>query len=141
MAKRIRFKQTKPWISYANGEMSQMVNDKCQHNQAAHHHVPRGERGFHVLSVDVGVRPRAPIFDCQLDGHVNVSDNSGEQENTDQPQERSEIAQMLRVTVDPVRAEENLKVAEQMSDDKKDQNDAGNRDDHFLPNRRAIKGR
>jgi hypothetical protein len=47
---------------------------------------------------------------------------------------------MLGVTIDPVRSEENLQVAEQMSDDKKDQNDAGDRDDHFLPNRGAIKG-
>ena len=46
---------------------------------------------------------------------------------------------MLRVAVDPIRAEENLQVAEQMSDDEEDQNDARDRDNHFFPNRRAIK--
>ena len=46
---------------------------------------------------------------------------------------------MLRVAVDPIRADENLQIPEQMSDHEKDQNDAGDGDDHFLPDRRAIK--
>src|SRR6266516_3934914 len=46
---------------------------------------------------------------------------------------------MLRVTIDPFRSDKNLEVAEQVSDDKKDQNDAGDPYDHFFPNRRAIK--
>jgi hypothetical protein len=65
--------------------MSDVINDERQHNQAAHHHVPRGECGFHVLSVDVPVRSCPPVFNRQLDGHANMSDNSGEQENADQP--------------------------------------------------------
>jgi len=48
---------------------------------------------------------------------------------------------MLRVTIDPVWSDENLQITEQMSDDKKDENDASDRDDHFLPNRGAIKSR
>jgi hypothetical protein len=48
---------------------------------------------------------------------------------------------MLRVTIDPVWSDENLQITEQVSDDKKDENDAGDRDDHFLPNRGAIKSR
>ena len=47
---------------------------------------------------------------------------------------------MLRVTVDPVRPDKDLQIPKQMSDDKHNQNDAGDCDDHFLPNRRAIKG-
>ena len=83
MAKWIGLKQAKARISYANREMRDMINDKRQHDQPAHHHVPRGERGFHVLSVDVRLRPCPPVFNRQLDRHVNVNDNSGEQENAD----------------------------------------------------------
>jgi hypothetical protein len=68
-----------------------------------------------------------------------VNNDSGEQENSDQPKQRTEILQMLRVTIDPIRADENLQIPEQMSDHEKDQNDAGDRDDHFFPDRRAIK--
>jgi len=64
-----------------------------------------------------------------------VNNDRGEQEQTDYPKQRAEIAQMFLVTVDPIRSYKNLQIAEQMSDDKKDQNDAGDRDDHFFPNR------
>ena len=61
-------------------------------------------------------------------------------ESAHDPEERAEIAQMLRVTIDPVRPEKNLQIAEQMADDEQHQNDAGDRDDHFLADGGAIKG-
>jgi hypothetical protein len=70
-----------------------------------------------------------------------MNDDGSEQEQPDCPKQRAEIAQMLRVTVDPVWSDENLQITEQMSDDKKDENDATDRDDHFLPNRGAINSR
>jgi hypothetical protein len=45
---------------------------------------------------------------------------------------------MLRVTVDPIWTQENLQIAQEMSDNEKNQNDAGDRNDHFLSNGRAI---
>jgi hypothetical protein len=68
-----------------------------------------------------------------------VSDDGQEQEKADRPEQRTEVAQMLRVTVDPIRSEKNLQVPQEMSDHKKDQNDARDSDDHFFPNRRPIK--
>ena len=68
--------QGEPTISYSDGEMREVINDEGQHNQPAHHHVTRGKRGLHVLSVDVSLRPGAPVFEGQLDRHVNVSDDS-----------------------------------------------------------------
>jgi len=47
--------------------------------------------------------------------------------------------QMLRVTVDPIWTQKNLQIPEQMSDNKKNQNNARDRDDHFLSNGRAVK--
>src|SRR6266540_3475504 len=107
----------------------------------AHDHMPRCERGFYVLLVHVGLRPSTPILNCQLDRHPDMNNNRSKQEQTNCPKQRAEIAQMLRVTVDPIRSDKNLQIPEQMSDHKKNQNDAGDRDDHFFPNRRVIKSR
>ena len=42
------------------------------------------------------------------------------------------LAQMLGVGIDPIRPEKNLQVAEEMTDDEGNQNDAGDGDDHFF---------
>src|SRR5581483_1144514 len=59
--------------------------------------------------------------------------------NSDQPENRSELSQMFRVTVDPVWSNKYLQISQQMSDHKHDQNDAGRSDDYFFPDRRTIK--
>src|SRR6266404_8506635 len=115
--------------------MRDVINDKREHNQSAHHHVARGEGGFYMFLVDVGFGSRASIIVCQADGHVNVHNEGREQEYSDYPENRSEIAQMLRVTVDPIRAQKDLQISKQMSNDEKDQNDPRDRDDHFFPDR------
>ena len=48
---------------------------------------------------------------------------------------------MLRVTIDPIWSKKNLQIAQEMSDHKQDQNDPGDGDDYFLPDRRPIKSR
>ena len=56
-----------------------------------------------------------------------------------QPKERAEVAQVLRVIIDPPRPEKNLQVSQQVPDDEQHQNHAGERDDHFLADGGAIK--
>src|SRR6266498_712922 len=120
MAKGIGLQQAKPAIRYPHREMREMINDKCQHDQPTHHHVARGKRRFYIALVDIRLRACTPVLNCQLDGHVDVNNDGGEQKNSDQPKQRAEIAQMLRVTIDPVGADENLQIPKQMSDHKKD---------------------
>jgi hypothetical protein len=115
--------------------MGNVINDKHQHDQATHHHVPRRERRFDVLPVFVGLRPGTPILNCQQDREVNVKNDRGEKKGTNQPEKRAEIEQVLRVSIDPIRPDKNLQIAKQMSDHKKNQNDSGDRDDHFFSNR------
>ena len=139
VTERISLKQAKPVISNSHREVREVINDKCQHDQSAHHHVTRGKRCFDVPLIDIGLGPGTPVFNCQLDSHVNVSNDRGEEKNPDQPKHRTEIAQMFRVTVDPVRSDKYLQIPEQMSDHKQDQNDAGDGDDYFFSDRRTIK--
>ena len=119
--------------------MRKMINDKRQYNQTAHHHVTGSERGLHVSSVDVLLGPGTAIFNREEDREVNVKNNRDEEKTSNQPKKRTQIVQMLRVTVDPVRSNKNLQIPQQMSDHKKNQNDAGDRDDDFFSNRGAIK--
>ena len=48
---------------------------------------------------------------------------------------------MLGVSIDPVGSEEDLQIAEQMSDDEEDQNDASDGDNHLFANGRAVETR
>ena len=140
MVQRVSLQQCEAWISYAYGEMGKMINDEREHDQPAHDHVSRSERGLHMFLFDVWLGSSAPIFDRELNRPVNVNCNGGEQKNSNCPKQRAEVAQMLRVTIDPIGSEEDLQVAEQMADNEKNQNDAGDRDDHFFPNRRMVEG-
>ena len=70
----------------------------------------RSERCFHILSIDIGLRSRTAVFDCQLNRHVNVNDHSREQEQTDYPKQRAEVTKVLRVTIDPVGTEKICKL-------------------------------
>ena len=121
--------------------MREMVNDKRQHNQTAHHHVTRRERGLHVPSVDVRLRPGTAIFNREQDREVNVKNDRDEKKRSNQPKKGTQVAQMLRVTVDPIRPDKNLQIPKQMPDHEKNQNDASDRDDDFSSNRGAIKSR
>ncbi|MGB8825460.1 MAG: hypothetical protein WCD25_19080 [Pseudolabrys sp.] len=68
-----------------------------------------------------------------------MNDDGHEQEQTDYPKQRPKVAEVFRVTIDPVGTDKNLQIAKQMPDHKEDQNDARERDNHFFSNRRAIK--
>ena len=58
-----------------------------------------------------------------------------EKDDADQPEQWPEIAQMLRVGIDPFRPEKDLQVAEQMANDEQDQDHAGEGDDYFSADR------
>jgi hypothetical protein len=67
-----------------------------------------------------------------------VNDDRCEQEHADCPKQRPEVTEVFRVTVNPIWTQKNLQIAEQMSDDENNQDNACDRDDHFLSNGRAI---
>ena len=79
-------------------------------------HMTRGERCFDVPLVHVRRRSGTPVFNRQLDGCVDVNNDGGQQKNSDQPKNRAKITQMFRITVDPIRADENLQIPEKMAD-------------------------
>src|SRR4029453_17185612 len=139
VTERISLKQAKPVISNSHREVREMINNKSQHDQSAHHHMTRGKGCFDVPLIDIRLRTGTPVFNCQLDSHVDVSNDRDEQKNPNQPKQRTEVAQMFRVTIDPIRSDKYLQIPEQMSDHKQDQNDAGDRDDYFFSDRRTIK--
>src|SRR6267143_4208936 len=132
VAERVSLEQLETAVGRADSKMRQMVNDKHQHNQTAYHHVPRSEASLDVFSFDVAVRTSAPILDREQDREINMERDRDEQNNPNDPEKNSEIAQMLGVIVDPTRAQENLEIAQQMTDDKQHQDHARDRNDHFF---------
>src|SRR5262249_17359742 len=83
MSERIGFEQTKTGIGNAHCEMRDVVNDKRKHDQPAHHHVTGSKCCFHILPIDVCLRSRTAVFDCDLDGRVNMNANRSEEEYAD----------------------------------------------------------
>src|SRR5262245_6261076 len=119
MSEGIGLEQAKTRVGDSHCKMREVINDKGKHDKPAHHHVTRGEVCFHVMPIEVAFRSRAAILNSQLNRHVNMNGDRREEKQTDCPQQWAQIAQVLRVTVDPIRTQKNLQIAEQMSDYKK----------------------
>jgi len=128
---RIHLEQCETRISYAHGEMSEVIDNEREHDESAHDHVSGRPARLRVTSIPVRLWSRATIFDCELDCEINVQDDGREEERADEPEDRAQIVEMLRVGVDPVRCEKNLQIAEQVTNDEQDQNHARDSDDHF----------
>ncbi len=141
MSQRISLQQRKAFVGYANGKMGEVIDDEGEHDQSAHHHVPGCEGGLHVVLVDVRVGASPAVIDGETNGHEDVKYDRCQEKRPDRPKQWPEIAKMLGVTVDPIRSEKDLQVAEQMANDEQDQNDARHSDDHFFADRRLIKVR
>src|SRR4029077_20987392 len=121
--------------------MGNMINNERKHNQTAHDHMAVCKCGFHMFFIDVRLGPSAPVLDRQLNRRINVNGNGSEQKNPNCPKQWAEVAQMLRVTIDPIGPEKDLQVSEQVADYEKNKNDARDGDDHLFPDRRTIKSR
>src|SRR5205807_9651980 len=92
---RIEFKKLKLRIEFAGGEMEQVKDNEREHDQSAYDHVARGPTRFHVASIAILFRTRAPIFDCEKNREINMQDHSDQQKNADEPEKWTEVAQML----------------------------------------------
>src|SRR5262245_14357258 len=82
MPEGISLQQVKPGICHSHREMREVINDERQHNQSAHHHVTRRKRCFDITLVDICLRACTPVFNRQLDSHVDVNDDCSQQEQT-----------------------------------------------------------
>src|SRR3954453_16380021 len=95
---RIRLEQSETRIGDTHCKMRNVVDDERKHDQPAHHHVARSKRCFDILPLYVLLRSCTAVFDRQLNRHVNMNDDNHEQEQTNYPKQRPEVAQVLRVT-------------------------------------------
>src|SRR5215472_4779679 len=106
-SERIHLQQCKTRISHAHGEVSEVINNERKHHESAYHHVSRRPARFNITAIAVRLRTRAAIFDCELNCEINMQDDGREEERANEPEDRAEIVEMLRVGVDPVRSEKN----------------------------------
>lgn len=87
----------------------------------------------------LGSRP--PIFDREKYREKNVKENHEKERSSNHPEYRSEVAEMLGITIDPFRPEKDLQIAEQMADNESNQDDPRCRDYKFSSDGRAVEGR
>src|SRR4029077_8553144 len=112
MTERIGFEQRETPVRHSHSEMGEVINDEREHDETAHQHVARRKCCLHIVPVDVGGWPGTPVLHRQMDCHPDVNNDSGEQEQTDYPKQRTKITQVLRVTIDPIRSYKNLQIPE-----------------------------
>ena len=138
MIRRIGFEEAKASIELVAGEVEQVENNEAKQDQSAGYHVAGSEARFQVdfFAVILGARP--PVFPGKQNGEEDMQQHGAEEESPDNPENRTEIPQMLGITIDPVGSDENLQIPKQMSDDEKDQNNPRDRDDHFAAHRGVI---
>src|SRR5207237_8543630 len=112
-------------VEPSTGKMEKMENNEGKHNQSAHDHVAGSVARLDVIPFFVAVRAGTPVIEGEADSKINVEGNRNQQGNPDGPEERAEITQMLRVIIDQARSQKNLQVAQQMSNDDKQENHPG----------------
>lgn len=66
--------------------------------------------------------------------------HTNEQKRSHNPEQRAEVVEVLRVAIDPARPEEDLQVAEEMTNDEQDENKSRRRHDHLSANSRVMQG-
>lgn len=135
MIERIERESVEARIGRADGEMEDVIDDEGEEHEPAQDHAAGGKCRFDCLPALVTLGPRPAVLDREPDGVVNVKEDDDQEPAADDPEEHPEPAQFFGVTVDPLRAEENLEVAEEMADDEKNQDEPGHRHDHFPADR------
>ena len=81
------------------------------------------------------MRPGAAVLNREPDGVIDVENDDDEEDGADDPKESPEVAQMLRVAVDPSRPEEDLEIPEEVPDDEENQDHSGHRHNHLPADR------
>ena len=85
------------------------------------------------------LRLRQPVLVCQLNGSDDMRDKRGEQDNSHHPKDRSEVVQEFCVRIDPVLAQVDLQISNEMTENVDNQNQSRKADNDFFPNRRLVK--
>lgn len=96
--------------------MEDMKNNENEDDHAAYHHVARSVAGFDVIPLSVALRARTSVLQRKADGKINMKEYGNQKCDSDHPKERAEVAQMLRVIIDPTWPKKNLQVAEEVTD-------------------------
>ena len=122
MPKWIHCQSGKARVGRAQGKMEQVKDNEGEQDNAAHDHRARSESRFYNFLAPIARRTGAPIFDGKPDRVIDMHQDGEEKKRSNDPKQRTKSAQVLGVAINPVRPEKNLQVAEEMADDKKDEN-------------------
>jgi len=109
----------------SESEVEEMENDEGENDGAAPDHGAGSIGGVSVDLFRVWDRTGGALETPELRGGPNVQGDGKEQDNASGPEQRPEIAERLGIVIDFFRREIDLQVAEEMADDKAEENEAG----------------
>lgn len=124
-------------VDFLGGEMEEMEDDEAEDGEAAEGHEASGAGGGAVFGDGVGGGASGAIFGAELDGEVDMGEEHDEEGDADDPEEFAEILEELGVLVEGFWAEEDLEVADEMTDDEAEEGEAGEGDDGFAADGRG----
>ena len=121
-------------MNRAEGEVKQVKDDKGEDNRAAPHHGPRGVCRSDIVFFDVGNGAGLLLQQPKLQGGPDVQEDGEKKADARGPEKAGMGLQRGGVMVDLFLRDIDLQVAEEMTDNETEENDAGDRHNRFFAN-------
>ena len=87
-------------IGHLKGELHYMVDHETEDDQPAHEHRSRCDRGSLTMGNGVFLQLREAVFLGELNRRHDMSDKRREQEDPNDPEDRSEVVQEFCIRID-----------------------------------------
>src|SRR6267142_538765 len=106
-------------------EMKQVINNKYEHDNSAHQHRARSIGGTNRLPCAVSDWPGCFVLSGKFHGGPNVQNQHQQQKNASGPDDLWIGLEKMAVPIDGFGAQENLKIAREVADDKQEHHKTG----------------
>ncbi len=112
-------------VGRTKGKMEQVIDNKGEQDKSTHDHMS-GSKGrlYHIFPA-ITLGPRALILDREPNGVVDMQQNDDDKKDANDPEEWAQVTQVLSIAIDPCRAEKDLEVAQEMTNNKENQDNSG----------------
>ncbi len=118
------------------GKVEEVKHDVAQDKDTADGHEPRGELGLHAGLEGVGGTARRAVLFHQDERGDDVEHHGAQQAQAHPPDEPvGQVPEVRAIFIDDLGSREELKIPNEVDDDEANEQDAGNGDHPFLPDR------
>ena len=115
---RVDIHRRKLGVEGACREMQQMVHNESRHHRTAVIHGPRSERRVGIVLLGIADGTRVLVDPHQLDRGDNMGRHAQQKNGACHPEKLHVALEEGRILVEPIGAQENLEIAEEVAGDK-----------------------